>query len=228
MTSTAGTVSTRKHTRRVVVRNVGWVEYLQAAAAFDGQRSVRLTYDRGVMEIMVIGYEHDFGDRSLFMFVMLLAKGFGKAFWPGGQTTLRRKDLLKGAEADEIFWIDHASAMVGAKNLDLTLHPPPDLAVEVDVSRRSARRLRVLAGLGVPEVWQSRPDALLFLGLVGNGYVEIDRSRSFPLVTPADLFPFVLRARTEPNQLVFYDEVLEWARERAQSNPAAGGEPAAG
>ncbi len=218
----------RRKARSVTVRNVSWGAYEKLVEAFAETRSVRLTYDREVLEIMVPSLNHNFSDRSLLAFVVFLAKGFGTGYHPGGQTTMKRKKLLKGAEADEIFWIANAPAMAGVTDLDLTVHPPPDLAIEVDVTRSSARRMRVLAAIGIPEVWRQRGDGLTFLGLVGKRYVEIERSRSFPLLSAADLLAFLCRAWAGGNHLALYDEVQAWARERARTAPAAGGEPAAG
>lgn len=207
---------TQKKARRVVVRGVSWDAYEKLLEGFAETPSVRLTYDRGVLEIMVISLGHDNTARILFMIVSGLGKGFGIDLHPGGATTMKRKVGLAGGESDEIFWIANEAVMRGVTDLDLTIHPPPDLAVEVDVSRSSTRRLRVLATVGVPEIWRLRGDSLTFLGLVGKQYVEIERSRSFPLVGSADVLAFIQRTRS--GGIKFIDlagEVVEWARARA-------------
>ena len=46
------------------------------------------------------------------------------------------------------------NAKCGANaSLDLTVDPPPDLAIEVDISRSSIDKLGIYADLGVPELW---------------------------------------------------------------------------
>lgn len=218
----------RRTARSVTVRNVSWDAYEKLVEAFGETPRVRLTYDRGVLDIMVPSLDHDYSDRTLAQLVLILAEEFGVPFRPGGQTTMKKQKRLKGIEADDIFWLANAGALAGAKELDLTIHPPPDLAIEVDVTRDSRRRLRVYAALGVPEIWLLRGIGLTFLGLIGQRYVALDRSRSFPAVAPADLLPVLDEARSAGDQRPVYLAFRAWARERAKADPAAGGEPAAG
>jgi Uma2 family endonuclease len=71
-----------------------------------------------------------------------------------GTMTVRREDLQKGFEPDNCYYIRHESLVREKAELDFSVDPPPDLAVEVDVSRSSARKLALYAAFGVPEVWR--------------------------------------------------------------------------
>ena len=42
----------------------------------------------------------------------------------------------------------------GLKEIDLDVAPPPDLAVEVEISRKALNSLNIYAALGVPEIWR--------------------------------------------------------------------------
>ena len=46
-----------------------------------------------------------------------------------------------------------AEALGNRIDLDFEKDPPPDVAVEVDVTRHSISKFGIYAGLGVPEVW---------------------------------------------------------------------------
>ena len=207
--------------RAVRIANVPWDMYEGVLKAFEGKRGIRLTYDRGELEIMVPSFDHDRGDRLLAMFVPILAEELGVPVLPSGSTTLRLKKVLKGIEADDIFWLASAAKLAGVRDLDLTVHPPPDLAIEVDVSRSSMKRLAIYRKLGVPEVWRLKGDSLTFHVLSGKKFEVVPKSRSFPLVAAADLVTFVKRGREAGDQTPLYRAVRAWARQLAAKPPEA-------
>lgn len=51
-----------------------------------------------------------------------------------GSTTYDRETLRKGVEPDECYYIANASKVVGREEFDWEIDPPPDLAIEVDIS----------------------------------------------------------------------------------------------
>ena len=71
-----------------------------------------------------------------------------------GLDDLRRKRHQKGLEPDDCFWIAHEAEVRGKTIIDLRTDPPPDLAIEVDISRSSLDRMGIYAKLRVPEVWR--------------------------------------------------------------------------
>src|SRR5262249_11690906 len=155
---------------------------------FAEKRGVRLAYDRGDLEIMAPSYEHENDGWVLGQFVFILADELGLTLNPGGATTLRRKLKQKGIEPDQCFWIANVAPLGGVRRLTRRTPPPPDLAIEVDVSRSSLPRFGIYAALKVPELWRLDGDELKFHVLGPNKkFAEAATSRSFPLVTPADL-----------------------------------------
>jgi Uma2 family endonuclease len=210
----------RKRGRAVVIPNVPWEMYEELLKVFEEKRGLRLTYDSEVLEIMVPSLDHDFGDRFLATLVPILTEELGLPIRPGGSTTMRKKKHLKGIEADDIFWIASAPQLAGVRALDLAVHPPPDLAIEVDVSRSSMNRLKVYARLGVPEVWRLDGDTLTFHVLAGKSYQTATHSRSFPLVTPNDLVPFVRQARAAGDLTPVYRAFRAWVKQRLAAPPA--------
>lgn len=201
--------------RSVLLHGVPWSMYSRLLKVFAERPGVKLAYDRGELEIMSPSLQHDRGGRFLILVVTMLAEELGLPVLPGGSTTMRRRKKLKGVEADEIFWTTHADQLAGVKELDLKVHPPPDLALEIDVSNSSLNRLKIYAALGVPEVWRLDGDSLIFYGLTGKKYAEMPRSRSFPGITPADLLPFIQQSRTAGDQVPVYHAFRAWVRQRA-------------
>jgi Uma2 family endonuclease len=194
--------------------------YTKLLKVFAEKRGVRLTYDRGDLEIMAPSYEHDNDGWVLGQFVYILADVLNLTLNAGVSTTLRRKLKRKGIEPDQCFWIASAAAMAGVRQLNLRQHPPPDLAIEIDVSRSSLPRFGIYAALKVPELWRLDGDELKFFALgADKKYTETANSLSFPLVTPVDLLAHLQQARTTADMIVFLRGFRAWAQQRAANPP---------
>ncbi len=208
----------------LVLSGIEWQTYTRLLWAFAEQPGVRLTYDRGELEIMSPLLTHDEDGRFLGDLVFILTEELGLPLKRGGSVTMRRRRRRRGIEADECFWIANAARMAGRRRLNLRTDPPPDLAIEVDVSHSSLGRLEIYAALGVPEVWRLEGDTLTFhvLGADGN-YTAAAASRSFPQVTPADLLGFVQQARQAGDENAVVRSFRHWIRQRHGSggNPPA-------
>lgn len=199
---------------------IDWKTYSRLLHAFAERPGVRLTYDRGELEIMAPLLMHDDDGRSLGRMVVVLTEELGLPIKCAGSTTLRRRLRQRGIEADECYWIANAPRMAGRRRLDLRRDPPPDLAVEVDVTHSSLDRMSIYAVLGVPEVWRLEGDALTFHVLGAGAYQESATSQSFPLVTPADLLGFLQQLRQAGNENPLLQQFREWIRQRLANPPS--------
>ena len=86
--------------------------------------------------------------------------------------------MLKGIEPDQCFYIQNEAAVRGKKRIDLTVDPPPDLALEIDVTSRT--RTDTYAALGVPELWRREGQTIHIYQLQSGQYVEVQESPTFP------------------------------------------------
>jgi Uma2 family endonuclease len=198
-----------------LLSGVDWHTYSRLLHLFAERPRVRLTYDRGELEIMSPLVEHDDDSRFLGDLVFLLTEELGLPLKRGGSTTLRRRRRQRGLEPDECFWIANAPRMAGVRRLDLRVHPPPDLAIEVDVSHSSLDRMAIYAALGVPEVWRLDGGTLTFHVLDANGaYQAAANSRAFPQVAPADLLGFLQQARRAGDENPVVRQFRQWVRQR--------------
>jgi Uma2 family endonuclease len=189
--------------------------YSRLLHAFAERPGIRLTYDRGELEMMSPLLEHGGDGRFLGDLVFVLTEELGLPLKRGGSTTLRRRLRRRGIEADECFWIANARQMAGRRRLDLRTDPPPDLAIEVDVTHSSLDRLGIYAALGVPEVWRVDGDTLMFYVLgTDDSYTTADTSRSFPLVSPAALLGFLQQARQAGDENAVMRQFRAWVRQR--------------
>ena len=168
---------------RVTLQGISWDAYERLLQDV-GDSAVRLTYDRGQLEIQMSPLlPHEKSDRFLERLVYRLADKFNKAIESGGAVTHKREDLERGLEPDACYWIEHEPEMRGKMDLDLSSDPPPDLIIEVDIHSSSIDRIDIYRELGVPEIWWLTTAGLQFLILNSGGeYQRQTHSRSFPIL----------------------------------------------
>ena len=190
--------------QRLRLSGVDWKTYIGLLKSFGDRPGLRMTYDRGELEIMTVTFEHENFAEFLGLMVFILTEELSLPICNGGSVTLKRKIMKRGLEPDKCFWIANEVKIRGIKRIDLRKHPPPDLALEIDVTRKSLNRMSIYAKLRIPEVWRLAKNTLTFYALQANGtYAEIPNSLSFPQVKPDDLLRFLaLCSSTEHNAIV--------------------------
>jgi len=163
---------------------------------------------------MTISHRHDSYGRFLGRMVETLTEEFNFTIKASGSTTYRRKLKRRGLEPDDSFWIASEPLMRGKLELDLEVDPPPDLAIEIDVTRSSLDRLGIYAALRVPEVWRFDGTTMtVFVLDESGGYREAPTSRVFQPLNPATLIPFIaMRATMDENAVI--RELRNWIRQR--------------
>lgn len=189
---------------RVLLQGADWQTYTRLLRAFAQRRSVRLTYDRGDLEIMspLPGHEND--AYLLGRFVDTLTEEHGVEVFAGRSTTFRRRKKQRGLEADNSYWIKNQALVRGKRRIDLRVDPPPDLAIEVDITRSSLDRMAIYEALRVAEVWRFDGQDLSFHVLGSDDhYLESSTSLAFPTISASDLMPFLaLRGQVDDNELI--------------------------
>jgi len=199
---------------RVVIHDVSWETYQRLLTESVNNCGTRFTYDDGELEIMVVNAGHETPNRTLASIVEITAGETGRDFWPTGSTTFQRSDLLKGFEPDSSFYFENAAAVQGKAELDLHNDPPPELVIEVDISRSSLRRFPIFAAIGVREVWRYDGKRVRVYALSGREYREVEESLVLPPIT-ATQATTLLKRRAETTWPTWLKAVREWVRSHA-------------
>ena len=189
--STAVSERLQGATQRFVLRDIDWQGY-QSLLKILGDQPVRVTYDRGTLELMTPLPIHE-RYKSLFgRMVETLTEELDLDVYSIGSTTLGREELDRGLEPDECFYISSARKIRDLKNIDLKFDPPPDLAIEIDITSNSGRRLSIYSALRIPEVWQFDGEILTVLRLQDDGSYRVsERSEELPFLPMADIAAFI-------------------------------------
>jgi len=200
--------------QRILLHNMSWRDYTRLLRVFASQRGVRLAYDRGALEIVSPLFEHETDGCFLARLICILTEELRLPCKSGGSTTLRRRRRQRGIEPDKCFWIAHESQVRQIRRLDLRRDPPPDLAVETDVTSSSLDKMAIYAALRVPEVWRLDQPVLTFQVLQADGsYAASNRSLALPLLTPTDVMGFLnLRGQLDETSVVC--QFRDWVRQQ--------------
>lgn len=198
--------------------SVSWPTYSRLLKTLSNWR-LRLTYDRGELEIMSPSYRHEKSGWFLGRLVGAFTEEMGLPIAGGKSTTFRRRKKRKGLEQDECYWIANEHRVRGKDRIDLRIDPPPDLGIEIDITHSSLDRMSIYAALQIPEVWRYDGQSLTFHELQADGqYALISHSRALPGLAPADLLGFLaLLAQVDENAVL--RQFRAWVRQKI----AAGG-----
>ena len=166
----------------VRLHNISWETYQQLVEDQMGKRSVRLTYDSGDLEIMVVSYKHGNYSSYLELIVAAIADLFEIDFVPAGTTTFRGEKKKKGFEGDGSFYFKNAQIIRGKSEIDLSFDPPPELVIEVDIKHGSLSKFPILAAVGVEEIWRFDGENIIFYRLENEDYKQVAESVCLPRV----------------------------------------------
>jgi Uma2 family endonuclease len=200
-----------KVTQKVVLENVSWQTYRALLADMGNHRASRLTYDEGILEIKMPSKLHEIINRLLELIITVLVEELGLSIKGYGSTTLNREDLQKGVEPDSCFFIQNADRLQGL-DPELPEDLPPDLAVEVDITSSSTRRMGIYRQLKVPEVWRYTKQGITISRWFEQGYLDCEFSPTFPIISAAVLAEF-LQQRQTADDIGVLRYVRTWMRQ---------------
>ncbi len=198
----SSTISSSLAEQYVVLGNVAWSTYEALVEQTENPRG-RMVYDNGDLEIMSPSINHEQVKTLIGRMIEMYTWKRRVKIRSAASTTFKLSKRKKGFEADESYYVQNASSMMGVDQVDLKIHPPPDIAVKVDISRSSILKMNVFAGLGVPEVWRYRGERITIEVLEGKKYVAAESSLAlpgFPIGLASELIE--LRGELDENELL--------------------------
>ena len=170
--------------QRVVLHDVSWTTYLTLLAERGARRTPRMYYDRGVLELMSTGRQHEWVARLVAALTVVPSEEWDLDVLDLGGTTFRRAALRRGFEPDGCWFVrDRADDLRSWPEDDPETLPAPDLVLEVDISRSSMSKDALFAGFAIPEVWRYEHDRLAIRALHGDAYESVAASGVLPGLT---------------------------------------------
>jgi Uma2 family endonuclease len=182
--------------QRVLLNDINWQEFESILEDLGEHRSARVAYEDGILEIMTPLPEHESDKVLIGDLIKALLEELEIDFWQLGSTTFKNQLMNQGIEPDDCFYIQNEATVRGKKRLDLTIDPPPDLALEIDVTSRT--HPSIYERLDVPELWRFEQGNLQINVLQNGKYIESEFSPIFSDLPLREMIPqFLNQCETE-------------------------------
>lgn len=173
---------------RVTLTYQTWADYEALLASRRDDAAIKICYSADTQEISLMAPLAGHGNRvdTLVDLVKAILRHQGRDWHSFDPITLKRLREA-GLEPDACFYIQNWQSALGKDRIDLTIDPPPDLAIEVDLT--SFTNLDIYQTLAVPEVWIYRQQQLNVHVLTPDGYKDSKTSPIFPTVNVKSILP---------------------------------------
>ncbi|MGI8935855.1 Uma2 family endonuclease [Leptolyngbya sp. BC1307] len=162
----------------IEIQDVSWSELEEILQDLGENRNTRIAYSDGVLSIVSPLPAHEIDKVCIGRCVEVLLDELERDYISYGSTTFKNEKMLKAVEPDDCFYLTYADRMAGKLRIDLDIDPPPELAIEVDLTSKT--QLEAYKGLGVAELWRYDQGCLRIDCLEAGEYVEKYESPLFP------------------------------------------------
>jgi Uma2 family endonuclease len=200
--------------QRLLLQEVTWQEFETILEELGDRRGSRLAYDNGTLEIMMPLPEHEDDKEIVGDLIKALLEELEIEFRSLGSTTFK-KSQTQGLEPDQCFYIKNEALIRGKKRIDVSVDPPPDLAIEIDVTSRT--HPSIYEALGVPELWRFDQGKLQINVLQGGSYALVDESPDFLGLPLCEVLPRYLAESKIIGRNKALKAFRQWVREQIES-----------
>jgi Uma2 family endonuclease len=182
--------------KRVAFYHISWQSYEKILEALGDRRAARITYYQETLEIVTPLEEHESAHDRLGILIHILTEELNLNIKSMGSTTLKIPHLKVGAEPDKCYYIQNEPAVRG-KKVDLSIDPPPDLIIEVDITPTDINKNQLYQEMKVPEFWRYNGKTLTIYLFSQERYQESETSATFPLLTKSIVYEFLAQCHTQ-------------------------------
>ncbi len=198
--------------QQLVMKDISWQMYEDLLEDLGEKRGSRINYSQGILEIMAPLPEHEDDKIMIADFVKAILEEWDLEFRSLGSTTFKSQRMNQGLEADDCFYIENEAAVRGQKRIDLSIDPPPDLAIEIDITSRT--RFNNYEALGVGELWRFNGTKLEINVLQDGVYIQCDESPHFPGLSLTKIIPEYLERSKVEGRNKTMKAFRAWVREQ--------------
>ena len=199
--------------QRTVLNQVSWQTFINLLDDLGDNRVIRLYYDQGVLEIMTPLGEHENNNRFIECLIGVIADELNLNLKRFGSLTLKREELLKGAEPDSCYYLENEPLVRHKQNINLESDPPPDLVLEIDMTSSSLDKQTIYAAFEIPELWRYNGQELevFVLDKTTQSYQNSIQSLHFPWL-PLEVIPQYIRQSLRDGETATLKSFRTWVR----------------
>lgn len=177
---------------------------------------LRHSYDGWTLEMMTPYRSHEWIKGLIGRMLEAMALTLDIPVQTTGSTNLSTAAHDNALQPDESYYFGEKVSSRGQETYRPGEDPPPDLAIEVEITAPVVRRLPLYARIGVREIWHFKNEEMEFLCLAAGGqYERVQRSVAFPFIAVEDVSRF-LRQRHDTGENAIVRAFVQWAQQRAK------------
>lgn len=198
----------------ILLDPVSWGTFNQLLEELGEKRGQRLAYDCGILEIMSPLGIHENNNRLIDDLIRAIADELDLNLKKFGSLTLKIDRTKQGVEPDSCYYIKNEPQVRGKQHIDLTVDPPPDLVLEIDITSGSLDKFPIYSNLGIPEIWRYDGDrlAVFVLQPESGQYEPVDQSPTFPFLS-VEQVPLVIERSLAIGETAALREFRQWLRD---------------
>lgn len=165
----------------VKLNSVSWETFNRLLDELGNKRNQRLTYYDDTLEIMSPLGIHENNNRFIESLIFVIADELGLNLKKFGSLTLKSDQFQQAVEPDSCYYLQNEPKIRNKQQIDLTIDPPSDLVLEIDITSGSLHKLPIYANLGIPEIWRYDGEKLtvFILEKETNNYQKVYQSNIF-------------------------------------------------
>jgi Uma2 family endonuclease len=202
---------------QLLIKEISWSMYESILDSLGEHRGTRIHYSQGWLEIMTPLPEHEDNKVIMSNLIEIILEELDIEFRNLGSTTFKNEAMAQGLEPDICFYIQHEVAIRGKKRIDLARDPPPDLAVEIDITTRTG--LNHYEVLGIPELWRFDGNRLeIYLLQENQQYKLSERSSYFPQLPLIRIIPHYLEQSKQIGRNKTMKAFRDWVKTQLTVN----------
>lgn len=158
--------NSKEEDQNITLFGISWDNFKTIESSFEGIKSVRLTYLKGVLNIMTIGNLHEYIKTTIGYLLETYMREEGIRFYGRGGFTLR-KEGKSSVEPDESYCIENNKEI-------------PDIVIEVVITSGNLNKLDIYRNIAITEVWFLKNNQLQIFQLENKSYIQASQSKLLP------------------------------------------------
>jgi Uma2 family endonuclease len=203
--------------QQLILKDLSWQKFEEILAELGEKRAARVSYSKGILEIMTPLPEHEDDKTILANLIEIILEELNIEFRNLGSTTFKNANMQQAVEPDSCFYIQNEPLIRGKKRIDLAIDPPPDLAIEIDITSRT--HFTNYQELGISELWRYNGTKLeIYILQHSTTYLESQNSLIFPDLPIADTLPEYIERSKVIGRNATMKEFRTWVREKISTS----------
>jgi Uma2 family endonuclease len=198
----------------ISLNNISWETFNHLLEEMGDQRNQLLTYYLGTLGILSPLGEHENDNRFVESLISIITDELNLNLKKFGSLTLKLDPIKQAVEPDSCYYLKKEPLVRNKQNIDLTIDPPPDLVLEIDITSGSLNKLPIYANLKIPEVWRfnGKKVRVFLLEEDKNEYQENNQSLNFPWLD-LTMIPQLIKQNLEIGETATLKQFRQWIKD---------------